>query len=134
VLSHDLENDPDVIAMIGASAALTISGIPFMGPSRRPAWVCRRAIHLETRFQEKLPESALDLIVAGTAEGVLMVESEAKELSRGTSLLGAVTFGFEQIPAGDPGDHRIWPRPAPRSPGHAAPASESRSPVAKRFG
>src|SRR5258707_2173465 len=78
VLSHDLENDPDVIAMIGASAALTISGIPFMGPiaAARVGYVDGQ--YILNPVQEKLPESALDLIVAGTAEGVLMVESEAK--------------------------------------------------------
>src|SRR5216684_2298768 len=79
VLSHDLENDPDVIAMIGASAALTISGIPFMGPiaAARVGYVDGQ--YVLNPLQEALPGSALDLIVAGTAEGVLMVESEAKE-------------------------------------------------------
>jgi polyribonucleotide nucleotidyltransferase len=96
VLSHDLENDPDVVAMIGASAALTISGIPFMGPiaAARVGYVDGQ--YVLNPLQEKLPESALDLIVAGTAEGVLMVESEAKELSEDV-MLGAVTFGFEQF-------------------------------------
>ena len=96
VLSHDLENDPDVIALIGASAALTISGIPFMGPiaAARVGYVDGQ--YVLNPVQEKLPESALDLVVAGTAEGVLMVESEAKELSEDV-MLGAVTFGFEQF-------------------------------------
>src|ERR1700743_1871586 len=92
VLSHDMENDSDIAAMIGTSAALTLSGIPFLGPIGG----CRVGdIHGEyvlTPTLEQLPESQLDLIVAGTAEGVLMVESEAKELSE-EIMLGAVTFG-----------------------------------------
>ena len=96
VLSHDLENDPDVVAMIGASAALTLSGIPFMGPigAARVGYVDGQ--YVLNPLQEKLGESALDLVVAGTAEGVLMVESEAKELSE-EIMLGAVTFGFDQF-------------------------------------
>ena len=96
VLSHDLENDPDVIALIGASAALTISGIPFMGPiaAARVGYVDGQ--YVLNPLQEALAGSALDLVVAGTAEGVLMVESEAKELSEDI-MLGAVTFGFEQF-------------------------------------
>src|SRR6516162_3703629 len=98
VLSHDLENDPDIVAMIGASAALTISGIPFLGPigAARVGYVDGQ--YVLNPLQEKLPESALDLVVAGTAEGVLMVESEAKELSEEV-MLGAVTYGFEQFQA-----------------------------------
>ena len=78
-LSHDMENDPDVVALIGASAALTISGIPFLGPvaAARVGYVDGQYV-LNPRLDE-LPGSALDLVVAGTAEGVLMVESEAKE-------------------------------------------------------
>ncbi|HXQ41674.1 MAG TPA: polyribonucleotide nucleotidyltransferase [Candidatus Udaeobacter sp.] len=96
VLSHDLENDPDVVAMIGASAALTISGIPFLGPiaAARVGYVGGQ--YVLNPVQESLPESALDLVVAGTAGGVLMVESEAKELSE-EIMLGAVSFGFEQF-------------------------------------
>ena len=96
VLSHDLENDPDVVAMIGASAALTISGIPFMGPIAAARVGYADGQYVLNPLQEKLPDSALDLVVAGTAEGVLMVESEAKELSEEV-MLGAVTFGFEQF-------------------------------------
>ncbi len=94
-LSHDLENDPDVVAMVGASAALTISGIPFLGPiaAARVGYVEGQYV-LNPRLEE-LPSSALDLVVAGTAEGVLMVESEAKELSEAV-MLGAVTFGAAQ--------------------------------------
>ena len=92
VLSHDLENDPDIIAMIGASAALTISGIPFLGPiaGARVGYIDGNYVLNPTSSQ--LPRSELDLVVAGTGEGVLMVESEAKELPEHV-MLGAVTFG-----------------------------------------
>ncbi len=96
VLSHDLENDPDVVALIGSSAALTISGIPFMGPIAgcRVGYIDGQYVLNPTLDQ--LPRSQLDLIVAGTNEGVLMVESEAKELSEET-MLGAVTFGHQSF-------------------------------------
>ncbi|HET6161263.1 MAG TPA: polyribonucleotide nucleotidyltransferase [Dongiaceae bacterium] len=92
VLSHDLENDPDIVALVGASAALTISGIPFMGPigAARVGYVEGQYVLNPTA--EQLNNSGLDLVVAGTAEGVLMVESEAKELSEEV-MLGAVNFG-----------------------------------------
>ena len=96
VLSHDLENDPDIVAMIGASAALTISGLPFLGP----IGACRVGyINDEYVLNPQLDEmnlSALDLVVAGTHEGVLMVESEARELDEQT-MLGAVTFGHREM-------------------------------------
>jgi polyribonucleotide nucleotidyltransferase len=94
VLSHDMENDPDIVAMIGASAALTLSGIPFLGPiaAARVGFVNGQYV-LNTQ-REGAGESKLDLVVAGTTEGVLMVESEAKELSEET-MLGAVMFGFQ---------------------------------------
>jgi len=96
VLSHDLENDPDVIAMVGASAALTISGLPFLGPIGG----CRVGYKdgeyvLNPRYDE-LPDSTLDLVIAGTRDGVLMVESEAKELSE-EIMLGAVNFGHKAM-------------------------------------
>ena len=96
VLSHDLKNDPDIIAMIGASAALTISGIPFMGPiaGARVGYVDGQ--YVLNPLMEDVAVSSLDLILAGTREGVLMVESEAKELSEDI-MLGAVTFGHEQM-------------------------------------
>jgi len=96
VLSHDLENDPDVVALIGASAALTISGIPFMGPIAgcRVGYIDGQYVLNPTLDQ--LPQSQLDLMVAGTQEGVLMVESEAKELSE-EIMLGAVTFGHKSV-------------------------------------
>ena len=94
VLSHDLENNPDIVAMIGASAALTLSGIPFLGPiaAARVGYVDGTYV-LNTQ-QEGAGVSKLDLVVAGTLEGVLMVESEASELSEET-MLGAVMFGFQ---------------------------------------
>ncbi|HXP32084.1 MAG TPA: polyribonucleotide nucleotidyltransferase [Stellaceae bacterium] len=96
VLSHDLENDPDIIAMVGASAALTLSGIPFLGPigGARVGYIAGQYV-LNPRLDE-LPNSVLDLIVAGTTEGVLMVESEAKELPE-SIMLGAVMFGHRQF-------------------------------------
>ena len=96
VLSHDLENDPDVVALVGASAALTISGIPFMGPIAgcRVGYIDGEYVLNPTIDQ--LPRSQLDLLVAGTGEGVLMVESEAKELSEDI-MLGAVTFGHKSF-------------------------------------
>src|SRR5437763_13037937 len=96
VLSHDLENDPDVVALVGASAALTLSGIPFLGPigGARVGYIGGQYVVNPTL--EQLPDSKLDLIVAGTAEGVLMVESEAKELSE-EIMLGAVTFGHKSF-------------------------------------
>ena len=94
VISHDLENDPDIVAMIGCSAALTISGIPFFGPigGARVAYIDNKYV-INPTVQE-MPNSELDLVVAGTAEGVLMVESEASELSE-EILLGAVMEGWK---------------------------------------
>jgi polyribonucleotide nucleotidyltransferase len=96
VLSHDLENDPDVVAMIGASAALTISGIPFMGPIAAARVGYKDGQYMINPTAQDLEDSVLDLVVAGTVEGVLMVESEAKELSEDV-MLGAVTYGQEQF-------------------------------------
>jgi polyribonucleotide nucleotidyltransferase len=98
VLSHDLENDPDVVAMIGASAALTISGLPFLGPigAARVGW--KDGQYLLNPTASELEESDLDLVVAGTQEGVLMVESEAHELSE-EIMLGAVVYGHQQMQA-----------------------------------
>ena len=95
VLSHDLENDPDIVALIGSSAALTISGLPFMGPigAARVGYIDGEYV-LNPQLDE-LPNSSLDLIVAGTSEHVLMVESEAHELSEEV-MLGAVMFGLEK--------------------------------------
>ena len=95
-LSHDMENDPDIVSLVGASAALTLSGIPFMGPiaAARVGYVEGQYV-LNPKLSE-LPVSQLDLVVAGTAEGVLMVESEAQELSEEV-MLGAVNFGHQQF-------------------------------------
>jgi polyribonucleotide nucleotidyltransferase len=96
VLSHDLENDPDIVALVGASAALTISGIPFLGPvgGARVGYIDGKYVLNPTLGE--LPRSQLDLVVAGTADGVLMVESEAKELSEEV-MLSAVTFGHREF-------------------------------------
>ncbi|MDQ2104159.1 polyribonucleotide nucleotidyltransferase [Azospirillum isscasi] len=92
VLSHDLENDPDIVAMVGTSAALTISGIPFLGPigAARVGFVDGQYVLNPT--MDAVDGSALDLVVAGTRDGVLMVESEAQELTEEV-MLGAVVFG-----------------------------------------
>ena len=102
VLSHDLVNDPDIVAMIGASAALTISGVPFMGPigACRVGFVDGEYI-LNPEIDDmhdlrNKPEQKLDLVVAGTKDAVMMVESEAYELSE-AEMLGAVNFAHEQI-------------------------------------
>ncbi len=96
VLSADLENDPDVPAMVGASAALALSGAPFMGPiAAARVGFADGACTLNPRIGE-LPEGDLDLVVAGTRDGVLMVESEARELSE-EIMLDAVMFGHEQM-------------------------------------
>jgi polyribonucleotide nucleotidyltransferase len=92
VLSHDLENDPDIVALVGCSAALTLSGIPFFGPvaASRVAYLDGQYVLNPTAMQ--MDSTKLDLVLAGTSEGVLMVESEASELSEDV-MLGAVTFG-----------------------------------------
>ncbi len=94
VLSHDLENDPDVIAMIAASAALTISGVPFLGPI-----AAARVGYIDGKYVvnpqiDEMPETKLDLVMAGTADAVMMVESEAAELSEDV-MLGAVIEGHK---------------------------------------
>ncbi len=96
VLSHDLENDPDIVAMVAASAALTLSGAPFMGPigAARVGFINNEYV-LNPQIDE-MPESQLDLVVAGTQDAVLMVESEAKELSEDI-MLGAVMFGHRHF-------------------------------------
>ncbi|QCI78897.1 polyribonucleotide nucleotidyltransferase [Hankyongella ginsenosidimutans] len=91
-VSYDGENDPDIVAMVGASAALTISGIPFLGPigAARVGYIDGEYILNPTR--EQMQTSVLDLVVAGTTDAVLMVESEAQELSEDV-MLGAVMHG-----------------------------------------
>ena len=95
VLSHDLENDPDTVAMIGASAALTISGIPFMGPIAGARVGYADGEYILNPTLEELETSELDLSMAGTRDAVLMVESEASELSEDV-MLGAVMFGHDR--------------------------------------
>ena len=92
VLSHDLENDPDVVALVGASAALAISGVPFLGPVGAARVGYSNGQYILNPTPAELAESQLDLILAGTKNGVLMVESEAQELSEDI-MLGAVEFG-----------------------------------------
>ena len=95
VLQHDMENQPDVLALVAASAALTISGVPFMGPigAARVGYIDGEYV-LNTPIDQR-DDSQLDLIMAGTQDAVLMVESEASELSE-EIMLGAVMFGHEQ--------------------------------------
>ena len=102
VLSHDLVNDPDIVAMIAASAALTISGVPFRGPigAARVGFVNGEyVLNPEVADMDMLrnnPEQRLDLVVAGTRDAVMMVESEAYELTE-AEMLGAVVFGHQQM-------------------------------------
>ncbi|MDA5556788.1 polyribonucleotide nucleotidyltransferase [Shimia sp. MMG029] len=102
VLSHDLVNDPDIVAMIAASAALTISGAPFMGPIAGARvgfedgeYVLNPTVD-DMQDLRSNPDQRLDLVVAGTKDAVMMVESEAYELTE-AEMLGAVTFAHEQI-------------------------------------
>ena len=102
VLSHDLENDPDIVAMIAASAALTVSGVPFMGPIAAARvgfvdgeYVLNPPVDDMDDLRNK-PDQRLDLVVAGTADAVMMVESEAYELTE-DEMLGAVNFGHEHM-------------------------------------
>ncbi|MGE0214074.1 MAG: polyribonucleotide nucleotidyltransferase [Parvibaculaceae bacterium] len=96
VLSHDLENDPDIVAMVAASAALTLSGVPFLGPigAARVGYIGNEYVLNPTLAQQK--ESDLELVVAGTEDAVLMVESEAKELTEDV-MLGAVMHGHREF-------------------------------------
>ena len=97
VVSADTENNPDIVAMIGASACLSISGIPFDGPigAARVGYNREEGYFINPKF-EKLKDSLLDMTVAGTDEAVLMVESEAKELSE-DEMLGAVLFAHQEF-------------------------------------
>jgi len=94
VVSYDLENDSDIVAMIGASAALTLSGLPFFGPIAGAKVGYIDGEYVLNPTLEEVKESDLELVVAGTGDAVLMVESEAKELSEDI-MLGAVTFGHD---------------------------------------
>ncbi|MEJ7777888.1 MAG: polyribonucleotide nucleotidyltransferase [Sphingomicrobium sp.] len=95
VLSYDGENEPDIVAMIAASAALTISGVPFMGPiGGARVGFSEEGEYILNPTQTQIAEGKLDLVVAGTPNAVMMVESEAKELSE-EQMLGAVMFGHK---------------------------------------
>ncbi len=96
VLAHDQNTDSDIPAMIAASAALAVSGIPFMGPIGGAKVGYKNGEYILNPTLEQLKDTDLELVVAGTSEGVLMVESEAQELSEDT-MLGAVMFGFESF-------------------------------------
>ncbi|EFL88402.1 polyribonucleotide nucleotidyltransferase [Ahrensia sp. R2A130] len=96
VLSHDMENNPDIVAMIATSAALTISGVPFSGPIAGARVGLIDGDYVLNPNVDEMPESDLDLIVAGTTDAVLMVESEANVLSEEV-MLGAVMFGHEEF-------------------------------------
>ncbi len=96
VLSHDMENDPDIISMVAASAALTLSGVPFLGPiGAARVGVINDEFVLNPMIDE-MPESMLDLVIAGTQDAVMMVESEAKELPE-KQMLEAVMFGHRHF-------------------------------------
>jgi polyribonucleotide nucleotidyltransferase len=94
VMSYDGENEPDILAMIAASAALTLSGVPFMGPIGAARVGFKDGEYILNPSPEQQKESALDLVMAGTPAAVMMVESEAQELSE-DEMLGAVMFGFK---------------------------------------
>ena len=119
VVQHDLENNPDVLAMVAASAALTLSGVPFMGPIGGARVGLINGEYVLNPHVDEMPESKLDLIVAGTSDAVLMVESEAQELAEDV-MLGAVMFGHRafqpvidaiiklaEVAAKDPRDHQV---------------------------
>ncbi len=94
VLSHDMENDPDIVAMVAASAALTLSGVPFMGPIGGARVGVIEGEYVLNPTLDQMKESELDLVVAGTADALMMVESEAKELSE-DKMLGALMFAHK---------------------------------------
>ncbi len=96
VISHDMENDPDIVAMVAASAALTLSGVPFRGPIGASRVGLIDGEYVLNPNIDEMPESGLDLVVAGTNDAVLMVESEADQLSEEV-MLGAVMFGHREF-------------------------------------
>jgi len=119
VLQHDLENDPDILSIVATSAALTLSGVPFMGPigGARVGYI--NGEYVLNPHIDEMPESKLDLVVAGTDAAVLMVESEAQELPEDV-MLGAVMFGHKgfqpvidaiiklaEVAAKEPRDHQV---------------------------
>ncbi|MBK9584785.1 MAG: polyribonucleotide nucleotidyltransferase [Alphaproteobacteria bacterium] len=144
VISHDLENDPDMVAMIGCSAALTISGIPFFGPIGGARVCYTNGQYVVNPTMQEVKDSDLDLVVAGTQEGVLMVESEANELPEDI-MLGAVMegwrafqpvingiIGFAEMCAKDPWD--VPETPAPIQKLESSLKSKYAKDVAKAYG
>jgi polyribonucleotide nucleotidyltransferase len=95
-LSHDMESDPDILAMVAASAALTLSGVPFKGPIGAARVGFNNDEYVLNPTLDEMTDTKLDLVVAGTADAVLMVESEAKELNE-EIMLGAVMFGHRHF-------------------------------------
>jgi polyribonucleotide nucleotidyltransferase len=96
VLSHDLENDPDIVGMVAASAALTLSGLPFLGPIGAARVGVIGGEYVLNPMIDEMAESTLDLVIAGTHDAVMMVESEAKELPEKV-MLDAVIFGHKHM-------------------------------------
>src|SRR5438105_4688411 len=96
VLSHDMENDPDVVAMVAVSAALTLSGVPFKGPIGAARVGFANDEFILNPTLDEMVDTQLHLVAPGTADAVLMVESEAKELSEDV-MLGAVMFGHRHF-------------------------------------
>ena len=96
VLSHDLENDPDILGLVAASAALTLSGLPFLGPIGAARVGVINGEFVLNPMVDEMKDSALDLVVAGTLDAVMMVESEAKELPE-SQMLEAVMFGHKHM-------------------------------------
>src|SRR3954471_8054673 len=92
VLSHDMENDPDILALVASSAALTLSGVPFLGPIGAARVGLIGGEFVLNPMLDEMAESSLDLVIAGTQDAVMMVESEAKELHE-KQMLEAVMFG-----------------------------------------
>ena len=141
VLSHDLENDPDIVAMVAASAALTLSGLPFQGPigAARVGYI--NGEYVLNPSIDTYPESNLELVVAGTRDAVMMVESEAQELSEDI-MLGAVVFGHKQMQTAIDAIIRLAekaakdPRPVPQdvhAPVRAAIKAAASADLAKAF-
>ncbi len=142
VMSLDPQVDPDIAALLGASAALSLSGIPFNGPigAARVGW--KDGQYLLNPTAAELAESALHLVVAGTEHGVLMVESEAKCLSEEV-MLGAVVFGHQQMQSAIAAIHALvreagkprwnWQAPAHDAELAGAVAGKAREPLAQAY-
>ena len=96
VLSHDIENDPDIVGMVAASAALTLSGLPFLGPIAAARVGVINGEFVLNPMVDEMAKTALDLVIAGTHDAVMMVESEAKELPE-KQMLEAVMFGHKHF-------------------------------------